>query len=553
MSPIAIHEIQGSGLYSPHAGERVRVRGIVTGIMRRAFFVQDPAGQGRPGRSDAICVFHPRARVQVGAWVDVEGEVVDYAAGEGERPTTQLSAEKVQVLHDRGKKVEPVWLDAAMLEVSPEDLARRLNSLEGMLVGIAAGSTMLAPSNPFGDYVALPAESQLPRTRHGGVRIDSEAPLRWFPGFRITDYAHAPRVDVGAKLLDPVIGPLHYRASSFQILALHAPQVSQVDIDADTLPWAADDTHLTVLTLNGFNLDPKVERPDLVADPRRDIDDDVGDGRYAMLARVIAVEAQRPDVVALQEIQDDDGAEITANVGARKNYQTLIHAIRRAGGPPYRWAEVPPQVDADGGQPGGNIRNAFLYRPDRVELVAGSLRRLGVDEEAFVDSRKPLVGRFRFISTGRRIELLNLHLASKRHQHPIFAPSDPGLDPREEMRVAQAAIVADELDRIEATGMDTYTTGDFNDYEFSATVHRVCGRNRVNLVEHVPVGDRYDYNHRGVLQALMHGIVSRGLWEARGAEYAILHGNELTGVQPGEMGSRATDHAYVLARLRMGE
>ena len=31
--------------------------------------------------------------------------------------------------------------------------------------------------------------------------------------------------------------------------------------------------------------------------------------------------------------------------------------------------------------------------------------------------------------------------------------------------------------------------------------------------------------------------------------YETLHGNELIGIKPGELGTKPTDHAYVLARL----
>ncbi len=48
----------------------------------------------------------------------------------------------------------------------------------------------------------------------------------------------------------------------------------------------------------------------------------------------------------------------------------------------------------------------------------------------------------------------------------------------------------------------------------------------------------------------MHGIVSREMAD-NGAEYDIIHGNELAGVQPGHASNKPSDHAYVIARLRM--
>jgi len=70
------------------------------------------------------------------------------------------------------------------------------------------------------------------------------------------------------------------------------------------------------------------------------------------------------------------------------------------------------------------------------------------------------------------------------------------------------------------------------------------------MVEQLPPGQRYDYNHRGKLQVLMHGIVPRELADKR-TEYDIIHGNELSGVRPGKLGDKPSDHAYVLARIRM--
>lgn len=67
----------------------------------------------------------------------------------------------------------------------------------------------------------------------------------------------------------------------------------------------------------------------------------------------------------------------------------------------------------------------------------------------------------------------------------------------------------------------------------------------------MPRGERYDYNHRGKLQALMHGIVGKQHAARCKMEYEILHGNELIGAQPGRLGDKATDHAYAIARIEM--
>ena len=42
-----------------------------------------------------------------------------------------------------------------------------------------------------------------------------------------------------------------------------------------------------------------------------------------------------------------------------------MNAIVAAGGPTYRWREIDPVNGQDGGEPGGNIRQVFLFRTDR--------------------------------------------------------------------------------------------------------------------------------------------------------------------------------------------
>ena len=56
----------------------------------------------------------------------------------------------------------------------------------------------------------------------------------------------------------------------------------------------------------------------------------------------------------------------------------LTSAIVAAGGPHYDYREIDPVADQDGGQPGGNIRVAFLFDQKRVSFVdtgAGDVNR----------------------------------------------------------------------------------------------------------------------------------------------------------------------------------
>ena len=549
MQHTSIQQVQGTGLSSPLAGRLARTRGVVTGLLRKGFFLEDPEGDPLASSSRAVFVFARGSRPLLGALVEVEGRVLDFAPGENERPTTQINMSQFQLLQERAPVLTPVWLTASVLDLPNAELAQYLNSLEGMLVGLQEGATLIAPSNPFGDYVAIPADMDLPRTRHGGVCIQPDNPHRWYPSFRIVQYDRAPRANVGSRIVESVVGPLNYRASAYQIAALGNLEIELQEIHQERSRLVKDVDRLTILTLNGFNLDRCHEDPERVNDARRDVDDDVGAGRFRAIARAIVEQACSPEIVALQEIQDDDGAEITGKVTADRTYRELVKAVRRLDGPDYRWADLPPKAGEDGGQPGGNIRNGFFYDPLRVELAAGGLQRIGDKAQEFEGSRKPLVGRFVDRKSGRVLVVINVHLASKRHQHGIFAPESPGYDPRLGTRVGQARLVARVMDELDRDKVDYYLTGDFNDFEFSETLAALLESGRVNLVERIPANERYDYNHRGISQVLMHGIVSARQAADPAVQYEILHGNELMGVQPGTLDEKPTDHAYVMARI----
>ncbi|MGK0263810.1 MAG: putative extracellular nuclease [Planctomycetota bacterium] len=546
----AIHLIQGSDLFSTFGGQTVTARGVVTGATRKGFFIQDPDGEVG-NVSHGLFVYDRRRRPPVGSLVEVEGEVLNFQMDPEARPTTQLSERSTRVIADQGPVIEPFWLTAERVLVAPDQLAILLNSLEGMLVGVPAGSIFVAPSNAFGDYVVIPPGADLVRTRDGGVLIDPDYPDRWLPGFRAQNYGDAPTVNVGAELLKPVVGPLNFRVASYQMAVDCEVSVRAAEVVSACTSLVDREGSIRVLTLNGFNLDTKVEDPSLVNDPRRDVDDDIADGRFRDLGLAIVKDAASPGIVALQEMQDNDGAEQTDVVSARRTYERLALAVVRAGGPKYEWLDIPPESEADGGQPGGNIRNGYLFDPSKVQLVAGSLQLLGTKSPAYEGSRKALVARFRLLDGGGELEVINVHLASKRHQRGLFAPEQPGFDPRLATRVQQAQVIGEHLNELRKQDVDYYVTGDFNDFEFSDTLQVLIGDHSINLIDRVPAPLRFDYNHRGMSQALMHGVVAKRQMATRTAEYEILHTNALLGCQPGRQSTKASDHAYGIARLQL--
>lgn len=553
ITPIRL--LQGEGLYSSYDGDTVTTTGVVTAVIRRGFFLQTPDKKWDGKGSDAIFVYSPDWRASKGAELVVSGRCVNYLKHDTAKPVTQLIFESAKVKSTDGAKIDAIAFSQDFLPSSNIELASKLNSLEGMLIAIEAGHTFIAPSNKFGDYVLALDEPKKDvsalRTDHGGMLLSSEHESRWLPGFRVMNYNHAKRLNVGSKLLSRIEGPLNYRVDAYQI-AITSPfavEPSFIDITKSNLTPSSNS--LTIMTLNCFNLDPNVESEGRVTNPRVDVDDDWGEGRFHTLANAIVLQANCPDIIALQEIQDNDGAELSAITDASETYGLLIETVEQLCGLTYEWVDVPPELGQDGGQPGGNIRNGFLYNPKRTMPDLNSLRVLGKQSDCFDDSRKPLVCEFIEGVSGQRLSIVNVHLASKRHQESIFAPENPGVDGKLDVRVQQAKVIQHEANELFEEGGEYYITGDFNDTEHSLTLKALTAKTGVNLVLSLDAKERYDYNHRGLLQVLMHGIVPQSVLDAGRAEYEIIHGNELIGITPGEDSDKPSDHAYVIAKIKM--
>lgn len=62
----------------------------------------------------------------------------------------------------------------------------------------------------------------------------------------------------------------------------------------------------------------------------------------------------------LQEIQDNSGPTDDGIVDATVTLNTLISAIANISNVTYSFATINPVDGQDGGQPGGNIRTAYL-------------------------------------------------------------------------------------------------------------------------------------------------------------------------------------------------
>ena len=237
----------------------------------------------------------------------------------------------------------------------------------------------------------------------------------------------------------------------------------------------------------------------------------------------------------------------------------LTAAIRAAGGPAYDARWVNPADLTDGGEPGGNIRQVFLFRPDRgvafvdrpggtatsstgvytqghkVHLTA-SPGRINPTSPAWASSRKPLVGEFTF--RGATVFAIANHFASKGGDDPLFGRWQQPVRASEVQRVKQAAEVRD-LPR-HAPGRRRVGQGRRARRPQRLRVQpdrrhpgraRSRARRMVDLPRTLPAAERYSYVYEGNSQVLDHILVSPALTVAAHGpkqpayEYDIVHTN----------------------------
>jgi hypothetical protein len=411
-------------------------------------------------------------------------------------------------------------------------------SLEGMLVQVN-DAVAVGPTNAFGEIpvVGDDGANASVRTARGGVviRPDDFNPERIHLDNEI---APTPLVQVGDHLSSPVVGVLDYSFGNFKLQVTTSPTATSGGLARESAA-AAGAGELSVASFNVENLDP-------------------GDGaRIDELATEIVDHLRSPDLIGVQEVQDNNGPTNDAVVDASLSFAALIDAISAAGGPTYDFRAIDPVDDQDGGEPGGNIRVGFLFRTDRgldfvdrpggtstagTSVVAGSdgpeltfsPGRVDPTNAAFADSRKPLAGEFTFM--GRRVFVVVNHLNSKGGDDPLFGHRQPPTLVSEVQRIQQAQVVNDFVDSILSldADADVIVLGDLNDFEFSAPLSTLTGGVLTDLVTTLPQNERYTYVFEGNSQTLDHILVSDDLSGAL-SSFDVVHMNAEFAVQP-------TDH-----------
>ena len=628
LTGLRIHDIQGASHISPYRDRLAAgVPGVVTTRRTNGYFIQDPRPDRDVRTSEGIFVFTstaPDPALTPGTAVTVTGRVAEFRAGgassanltvteltsatatpagsgsiaptrvgKGGRvpPTTVIEDDVVDPGGEDPTSVSGDVEQGAPLFDPSEDGIDFYESLEGMLTevrnAVAVARTTDFTSNKELPVLADGGAGATVRAARGPIVVrgfDSSAPQEFRRGdmnperIILNDTndpagTFLPLADVRDRFTSPVRAVVDYNFGNFKFLVVNRPSLAGGKLKPE-VTRKRKKGELAVASYNVENLDG--------LDPQ---------ARYDRVADQIVGNLRSPDILSLEEIQDNDGAASPAPTNAEVTYQRLIDAIRAAGGPRYDYRQIDPAPASDGGQPGGNIRVAFLFRTDVRDLrfvdrpggdavtptepAAGpggtaqltlSPGRVDPTNPVFDNSRKPLAGEFRY--RGKPLFVVGNHFASKGGDDPLFgrfqeprrAESElqrrgSATDPADTTR-GQAGVVNSFVRRI--LDIDprarVVVLGDFNDFDFSETL-RVLERGAddrgfelVNLWRLLPREERYSYIFQGNAQVLDHILVSPALLiQSRppGPDLDAVHINA-------EFSDQASDHDPPITRFDVG-
>ena len=545
--------IQGAGHISPYRNKAVtNVEGIVTVVKFDGFYLQSLTPDDDLATSEGIFVFTELVpSVQVGDEVVLDGQVAELTpgGGYGNLSITTIIDPLVDVISS-GNELPPAAIIGEGGRIPPTEIIDDdtngfisentffdpeydgldfFESFEGMLVQVN-DALVVGPTNRYKEIFVLGDLGKFAsvRTPRGGIVI---RPIDFNPERILLDdkLQETPFVNVGDIAQQPILGVMDYDFGNFRIQVTEQIRFSSGGLTPESVSGADVVGQLRVASYNVLNLSAVETR------------------RIAYLADQIVNYMASPDIIGFQEIQDNDGSEGQNAVSADLTYQAIIDAINNLDGPPYAYVDIDPIPGAEGGINLGNIRQGFIYRLDRglslLSAPAGDARtavevnedqrgpvlslnpgRIDPTNPAFYSSRRPLVVTFEY--QGERLFVVNNHFNSKSGDRALFGEFQPPLFDSEIQRTKQAQAVHDFVASLLAVDPESkvIVLGDLNDFQFSNPINTLEGTILQNLVETLPVEERYSYIYEGNSQTLDHILISRGLQDNL-VSFDILHIN----------------------------
>ncbi|WP_398574175.1 endonuclease/exonuclease/phosphatase family protein [Staphylococcus equorum] len=576
---IEIHDIQDEGHQSPYDGKKVNnIKGIVTyqyelnGGKYLHIETPDDKQDNNPNTSEGLIIYtgNQNYDAQKGDLVNVTGTVDEYYIdGYGDKQETDLPVTQINARDDKGGNVsieesnqklpEPYEIEKVPNKISANDNFQTFDreqyaidyweSLEGMRVEV--GDVRSVGPQEHGDLFTV-LDDQPAETENGGVRLTENDQHGERIPFKMYDNNKARNFDVatGDKFKGPIIGHVNYGFQNYK-LNVDLDDMKQAHVEGDTEPQPTSiEPSNQKLNVASYNLENFSNNSSSTTEDKAD-----------KIANGITEHMKNPDIIGVTEVQDNDGPK-EGGPEANKSYERLIKDIEEAGGPKYKYLNIDPSMNEDGGQPDANIRVGFLYNPKRVQFdksiesgdadTAVSYKdgdltlnpgRIDPNNPAFDDSRKPLAAQFKF--HGEQVIVLANHWNSKNGDTPLFGSQQPPVLESENQRVEIAKSVGRFVEQVQKDNPNAniVSVGDYNDFQWSKPLKTFESFNMSNMIYDLPESERYSYNYQGNSQALDHIFVSNNL--KNHTELDPIHVNsDFT-----DMSGRASDHDPLLAQI----
>ncbi|GAB1315430.1 hypothetical protein MFIFM68171_05640 [Madurella fahalii] len=590
---LTIAEINGNKFISPYSGQAVsNVTGLLVAKGPNGIWIRSTIPDNDETTSEGIYVFSKTvgSNLTVGDTISLDGTVDEYRSEDNYMYLTEITSPKNVQLLSSGNKVVPLVigedtispptvqyssLDGGDIYKLPNAVANIsgvnpvLNpekygldfweSLNGELVTVRKPRAIKVP-NRYGDTWVVGDWTVTGRNKHGGLTMSDKDsnPEAIVIGAPLDGTKNPTDSKMGDEFED-ITGVVTQAFGFYTILPLTAVKrtaPASAAASASSLRSRGECKAITVGSYNVENLNPTSDHLPKVA------------------AHIVDY-LRTPDLLFIQEVQDDSGAADDGIVSADKTLSTLTEAIKALSNVTYAFTNINPLSNADGGQPGGNIRVAYLYRPgvislykqnpgtaeDATEVVSprsqghgkgkgkgkGKGRglhgkegatpelsfnpgRIEPSHEAWKDSRKPLAAAWKAEGGKKPFYTVNVHWSSKGGGTSLHGDMRPPVNGAVEGRMLQANVTGSFIAGILALDLaaNVIAAGDFNEFAFvqpMKTFSAISKMIDIDEAARIPVEERYTYAFDMNAQALDHMYVSPALARHKATRFEHIHVN----------------------------
>ncbi|TLG77402.1 endonuclease/exonuclease/phosphatase family protein [Culicoidibacter larvae] len=564
----AIHDIQGTTHTSPLVGQTVSVQGVVTSLDvnkgLQGFYIQaksvDEDNDPRTAEGIYVKLASPITSgwtTKEGNFVEVDGIVAELPAatysGSAAAELTQtaissativstdsgdyLDEVSIQLLGDGGLTIphQTVKNGSMSDDLDITSAMDFFEALEGMRVQVNDPQLVAPPSYDTYNVTVQSPGGQL-KSANGGIIATPDSSHYDILNLQVP-YAFSNQAGMsnmlgqtGDTINGSLTGVMTYNYTQYKIFLDYnqfnsstktfKPEVATFNEKNIQQMVTSLSSSNDVLTVAAFNVENYSAMPNKTSDEKS-----------LQVAKGIVTNLGAPDIVSLEEIQDNSGNNKGDGTSAAdQSIQRLLDDIIAVGGPNYQALNIDPEFNQDGGATNGNIRVVILYNPDRVEalnvqagdhttaatiqdtdgeaMLVQNPARIGVGSTNFISTRKSLVGQFRF--NDEVVTVIGNHFSSKGGDEGMFGINQPPTLHSETKRIEQAREVNAFVQSMLAINPDAHIVvlGDMNDYEFTPVLQTLSGNELTNMTNSLPAETRYSYLYQGRQQTLDHILVN---------------------------------------------